>query len=108
MSDSLLRDDILSFLSAHASGSANATPRRHLLMYLKANGHSICDRRMRAALSEMPLAGSCLKGIFLIVTREDRAVAQRTLHSPSMAMHVREKNIRDAGACGQMSLYKEA
>jgi hypothetical protein len=108
MTDSLLRSDILAFLAAHAYGSAKATPRRHLLMYLKANGHSICDRRMRATYEEMPEVGSCLKGVFLIVTREDRAVAQRTLHSPSMASLVREKRIKDAAPVGQISLFEEA
>jgi hypothetical protein len=103
----LLHSDILAFLAAHAYGSAKATPRRHLLMYLQANGHSICDRRMRAALSEMPEAGSCLKGIFLIVTREDRAIAQRTLHAPAMASLVRESEIRKSAPCGQFGLFEE-
>ena len=104
MSD-LLRSDISSWLIAHAYGSAKATPRRHLLHRLRTQGHSLDDRRMRKAYEHMGEVGSCSKGIFWIVTREDRDIAQRTLHSPSMAMHVREKNIRDAGACAQGELF---
>jgi hypothetical protein len=107
MSDQLLRDDILAFLHANASGAAHATPRRHLLMYLNINGHSICDRRMRATLSAMPECGSCLKGIFFITNAEDRRVAGQQLHSASMSSLVREKRIREAAPQGQISLFGE-
>jgi len=107
VSDQLLRDDILAFLHANARGSAHATPRRNLLMYLNINGHSICDRRMRATYEAMPEVGSCLRGIFLIVTAEDRKAATKQLHSASMAMLGHEKKIREAGEQGQISLFGE-
>jgi len=107
MSESLLIADIRSFLIAHAYGSAKATPRRHLLYHLRIQGHSICDRRMRAMLSAMPDIGSCLKGIFFIVTAEDRKAATKQLHSASMSSLVREKRIRDAGEVGQGNLFEE-
>jgi len=109
MSESLLIADIRSFLIAHAYGSAKATPRRHLLHHLNMQGHSICDRRLRKVYGQGgPLegkVGSSLRGLFWIVTAEDRRVAQSQLDHPAKAMLVREKHIRDAGAVGQGELF---
>jgi len=109
MSESLLIADIRSFLIAHSYGSAHATPRRHLLHHLNMQGHSICDRRLRKVYGQGgPLegkVGSSLRGLFWIVTAEDRRVAQSQLDHPAKAMLVREKHIRDAGAVGQGELF---
>jgi hypothetical protein len=103
--------DILSWLQAHASGSAKAKPRHLLLAYLKAQGYSGGDRGMRKSYGQGgPLegkVGSSLKGIFFIVTADDRIVAQRTLHAPAMASLVRESEIRKAAPCGQIELFEE-
>jgi len=107
----LLVSDIKAFLISHAYGSAKAMPRRHLLHHLNIQGHSICDRRLRKVYGQGgPLegqVGSSLRGLFWIVTAEDRKIAQGLLHSPSMAMLVREKRIKDAGQVGQGSLFEE-
>ena len=108
MSDSLLRSDILAFLQAHAQGHARAVPRHRLMSYLKANGHSVTDRAMRRAYADIDSLGSCAKGLFWIVTAEDRRVAGKQLHGRAMSELVREKRIRDAGACGQINLFEEA
>jgi hypothetical protein len=105
MSESLLVTDIRSYLIDHAYGSAKATPRRHLLHHLHLQGHSIDDRAMRKAYETMDKVGSCSKGIFFIVTAEDRKIAQGQLHSHAMSELVREKEIRDAGQVGQGELF---
>ena len=105
MSESLLVADIRSYLIDHAYGSARATPRRHLLHHLHMQGHSIDDRAMRKAYETMDKVGSCSKGIFFIVTAEDRKIATGQLHSHAMAELVREKEIRDAAPQGQGSLF---
>jgi len=101
MSESLLVTDIQSFLIDHAYGAARATPRRHLLHHLHLQGHAIDDRKMRKAYENMGKVGSCSKGIFWIVTAEDRKIAQGQLHSHAMSELVREREIRDAGASGE-------
>ena len=105
MSESLLVADIRSYLIDHAYGSAKATPRRHLLHHLHMQGHSIDDRAMRKAYETMDKVGSCSKGIFFIVTAEDRKIATGQLHSHAMAELVREKKIRYAVPQGQGSLF---
>ena len=104
MTELLLISDIQSFLIAHAYGSAKAMPRRHLLHHLNIQGHSICDRRLRKIYGQggelEGRVGSSLRGIFWIVTAEDRRVAQSQLDHPAKAMLVREKTIREAGASG--------
>ena len=111
MSESLLRSDILAFLHAHASGAAHATPRRRLLTHLAVKGqlpmNSTGDRKMRKTYEHMDEVGSCLKGVFLIVTAEDRRIAGKQLHGRAMSELVREKRIRDAGVCGQILLFNE-
>jgi len=107
MTESLLIADVQAFLIAHAYGSAKAMPRRHLLHHLHMQGHSIDDRRMRKVYETMEFVGSCSRGIFWIVTAEDRRVAQANLHGRAMATLVRESNIKKSAPCGQMELYEE-
>jgi hypothetical protein len=75
-----------------------------LLAYLKAQGYSGGDRGMRKAYESMAMVGSCLRGLFWIVTSEDRKVAETSLHGRAMAELVREKRIKDAAPAGQMEL----
>ena len=110
MSESLLIADVKSFLITHAYGSAKAMPRRHLLYHLRQQGHSICDRRLRKVYGQggelEGKVGSSLRGLFWIVTADDRRIAQSQLHGRAMSELVREKHIRDAGAVGkQGSLF---
>ena len=107
MSDALLAADITSWLHANAFGNANAKPRRLLLDYLHAQGHSCGDRQMRAAYESLDNVGSSLKGLFWIVTAEDRRIAQGQLHAPSMAMLHRERVIKESGDCEQQMLFEE-
>jgi len=107
MSDSLLCSDIESWLHDHAWGHANAKPRRLLLEYLHAQGHSVDDRKMRKCYEPMEKVGSSGAGLFWITNAEDRRIAQLNLHSRAMSELVREKRIRDAGAEGQRSLFEE-
>ena len=109
MIESLLLADVQSFLIAHCYGAEKAMPRRHPLRHVNMPGHSICDRRLRKVYGQGgPLegkVGSSLRGLFWIVTAEDRRVAQSQLDHPAKAMLVREKHIRDAGAVGQGELF---
>ena len=110
MTESLLIADVQAFLIAHSYGAAHAMPRRHLLHHLNMQGHSICDRRLRKVYGQGgPLegkVGSSLRGLFWIVTAEDRRVAQSQLDHPAKAMLVREKTIREAGMVGQGELFR--
>jgi len=107
MSESLLVSDIRTWLIAHAYGSAKATPRRHLLYHLRVQGHTLDDRKMRKTYEDMEQVGSCGKGIFWIVTAEDRRIAGKQLHGRAMSELVREKRIKDAGQVGQGNLFEE-
>ena len=102
-------EDIESWLRSNARGAANAKPRHELLAHLKAQGFSGGDRGMRKSYGQGgPLegkVGSSLRGVFWIVTAEDRAVAQKTLHAPAMASLVRESEIRKSAPCGQGELW---
>jgi len=111
MSEVLLVSDIRSFLIAQAYGSAKAMPRRHLLHHLNIQGHSICDRRLRKVYGQGgPLegqVGSSLRGLFWIVTAEDRKIAQGQMRGRAMSELVREKHIRECGESGQLPLWEE-
>ncbi len=100
MNDALLGGDITSWLVAHACGAANAKPRRMLLDYLRSVGHSIDDRGMRKRYEDMERVGSCGRGLFWILTPEDRRIAQGQLIAPAASMFAREKRIKDTGAMG--------
>jgi hypothetical protein len=69
--------------------------------------NSTGDRKMRKTYEHMDEVGSGGKGVFLIVTADDRRIAGKQLHGRAMAELVREKRIKDAGACGQISLFQE-
>ena len=111
MSDAQLRTDILVWLREHAKGHANAKPRKTtLLPWLCSQGHwpspnDTADRALRKFKETMPEVGSCARGYFLIVTAEDRRVAEAQLHGRAMAELVREKAIREAAPRGQMELF---
>jgi hypothetical protein len=105
MSEALLATDIVEWLRSNAVGHERAKPRRLLLDYLHAQGHSVDDRGMRKAYEGMDKVGSSLKGLFWIVTAEDRRIAQGQLHAPSMAMLHRERVIRESGDGEQGRLF---
>lgn len=105
MSESLLCSDILSWLSSHAYGHAQAKPRRLLLDYLHAQGHSIDDRRMRKEYESMDKVGSCGAGLFFIVTAEDRRIAAGQLAAPAVAMFERKRQIEKSAPQGQLDLF---
>lgn len=108
MPDSLLVADIETFLRLQARGLANAVPRHKLRRYLHTLGHAVTDRAMRRAYADIDSLGSCAKGLFWIVTAEDRRIAGKQLHGRAMAELVREKRIRDAAPAGQLGLWEEA
>jgi len=104
MSD-LLTGDIRSWLRSNARGHANAKPRRLLLAHLLYLGHALPksdpDRAMRKAYESMEDVGSCAKGIFLVVTAEDRRIAGVQLHGHALAELVREKRVKDGAEAGE-------
>jgi hypothetical protein len=112
MSDAQLRTDILLWLRENARGHGNAKPRKTtLLPALCVLGHwpspdDTADRALRKFKETMPEVGSCSRGYFLIVTSEDRRIAQGNLHSRAMSELVHKKRIGDAGAEGQMGLFE--
>jgi hypothetical protein len=105
MSESLLCSDIESWLREHAYGHAQAKPRRLLLEYLHSQGHSIDDRRMRKEYESLDKVGSCGQGLFLIVTAEDRRVAQGALVAPAASMFDRKRRIEKSAPQGQGELF---
>jgi hypothetical protein len=112
MSDALLSDDIKLWLSEHARSHMNAKPRRLLLAHLCSQGHwpsasDTADRAMRKACEQMPMVGSCCRGYFLIVTAEDRRIAQGQLAAPAASMFERKRQIEDAAPQGQIPLFDE-
>ena len=105
MSEALLAKDIESFLRDHR-GIANAVPRRELLAYLHALGHSTTDRQMRRVYAGLPQMGHCARGVFLIVSPADRKATERDLHSRAMSELVRERRVKDAAIVGQGNLFQ--
>ena len=107
MSEAQLTLDIEAWLYDNARGHEKAKPRRHIIPYLRLQGHSLpqsedgADRAMRRACRDSQKIGSCSRGYFYIVTSEDRAIALGQLHSQAMSELVREKRIREAGASGE-------
>jgi hypothetical protein len=108
MSESLLVVDISSWLQAHARGRQNAKPRDLLIEHLRSLGHTVTDRKMREIYAGMKDVGhSCSspKGLYWIVTADDRQATTNQLHGRAMASLVREKEIRDAAPQGQGNLF---
>jgi hypothetical protein len=72
-------------------------------------GHTLCDRRLRKIYGHggelEGRVGSSGKGVFWIVTAEDRNIARGQLHGRAMSELVREKEIRNAGQVGQGELF---
>lgn len=105
MTESLLCADICEWLRMNALGNANAVPRRVMLGHLHAQGHSVDDRGMRKAYEGMDKVGSCARGLFWVVTAEDRRIAGKQLHGRAMSELVRERRIREAAPQGQGELF---
>lgn len=117
MSDALLCSDIERWLRENARGAENAKPRGRLMDHLISKSllsplahidrrvFDTEDRKMRRAYETMEFVGSCSRGLFWIVTAEDRRIAQSQLHGRAMAELVREKRIKDSAPCGQGELF---
>jgi hypothetical protein len=108
MSESLLVEDISSWLRTHARGRENAKPRDLLHAHLHQLGHTVTDRKMREIYAGIKDVGhSCAspKGLYWIVTASDRQATTSQLHGRAMASLVREKEIRDAAPQGQGELF---
>jgi hypothetical protein len=109
MSDAQLLSDILTWLKSHP-GHANARPRRELWDYLHAQGHSLPKdktgdcRKLREIYGAIANCGSCGRGLFWIVTPEDRRIARGELAAPAASMFKREKRIGASPDAGQMEL----
>ena len=103
MSESLLVEDISSWLRANARGRQNAKPRDLLREHLHELGHTVTDRKMREVYAGIKDVGhSCAapKGLYWIVTASDRQATTDQLHGRAMSELVREREIKDAGASG--------
>jgi len=108
MSESLLVDDISAWLQAHARGRQNAKPRDLLREHLHSLGHTVTDRKMRetyAGIKDVGHACSAPKGLYWIVTADDRKATASQLHGRAMSELVREREIKDGGQVGQGSLF---
>ena len=111
MSDAQLLEDIIFWLRQH-SGHANARPRRELWDYLHGQGHSLPKdkagdcRKLREIYKDIPNCGSCAKGLFWIVTAEDRHIAEGQLAAPAVAMLDRKRQIERSAPQGQGELFE--
>jgi len=104
MSESLLVDDISSWLRTNARGRQNAKPRDLLREHLHELGHTVTDRKMRevyAGIKDVGHACANPKGLYWIVTASDRQATTSQLHGRAMSELVREREIKDAGASGE-------
>jgi hypothetical protein len=114
MSDFLLHDDIRSWLMANARGHENAKSRHLLADALRSQGHSLPKskdgdcRKLRLIYREMPEVGSCLKGIFWIVSEADRRIARGLLMAKAKNEYDQVKVMDKAAPTGQMGLFEEA
>jgi hypothetical protein len=110
MSDAQLELDIRAWLRDNARGHAAAKPRRALLVWLCAQGHwptpnDTADRALRKFKETMPDVGSCTRGYFLILTAEDRHVAEGQLAAPAATMFAHQRELKKAAPTGQMELW---
>lgn len=107
MSEAMLHADIVSFMRDH-QGRANAIPRAALLAHLHALGHTLTDRTLRRAYETIPEIGhSCTdpKGLFWIISNEDRHTSMASFHSKAMACLSHEKRVKGVGSAqGQLDL----